>query len=524
MRRLFAVALFFISPELLAGSQAVATHAALSTAAPYATKIGLRVLQSGGSAADAAVAVAMALGVAQPQATGLGGGGFLLYYDAASGGVWALDFREVAPITSKPTGIHDGAAAAGVPGFVAGLAALHERFGKKPWRDLVAPAVLLATDGVEIDADLAVAVARANREKKLDLKWSEKLVQPELAASLQRVAEKGAAGFYDGETARRLVETVHGAGGSIGVRDLHDYKPVWRAPLKIVLGDSDVYCAPPPSSGGIVIASTLKIAAGLDLRGAGRLTPKMLHLLAEAERRAFVDADKYAADPGAGRVPLRDLLGDERARLWRASIDPAKVTPTTTLTEPVTSAAAAEGAHTTHVSIADAHGNMIAMTTSLGDDFGSGFLVAGCGFFLNAALNDFSTTPGSPNALEPGKRPVTAIAPTLVVRGRKPLLALGTPGGSTIATTEIQVLLDVLLFRKPLADAIEAPRFHQQARPEELMFEQVRAPQKIVDGLRAIGHAALPRDLIGDVHAVMIDGGKIVGVADSRHGGAAGGY
>lgn len=525
-RRALGVALLLIAPHLFAGSQAEATHAALSTASPYATSIGLDVLKSGGNAADAAVAAAFALGVAQPQSSGIGGGGFLIYYDAATRGVWTLDFRELAPAGAPPGTGRTGAAAAGVPGAVAGLEALHKRFGSKPWRDLVTPAARLAAAGFAVDLDLATALLQAHAERHLDLflrdgkppAVGETLVQGDLAATLQRIAEKGADGFYDGDTAKQLVESVRAAGGTIGLRDLRAYKPVWRAPIKIAFGGVDIYCVPPPSSGGMVIASILKIASGLGLDTAQ--SAKTLHLLAEAERRAFIDRDKYAADPTAGRVPLRDLLGDERARLWRAGIDAARATPTLAVSEPV--ANPAEATHTTHISIIDAAGNMAAVTTSLGGDFGSGFMTGG--FFLNAALNDFTSGGGSANAFEPGKRPVASMAPTLVLRGGKPLLALGSAGGTAIPATVVEVLLNAILFHMPIADAVAAPRYNQQAHPDELEYEMLRAPEKTVEALRAMGHSAVPRQVIGDVHAVAFENGKIVAVADPRHGGAAGGF
>jgi gamma-glutamyltranspeptidase/glutathione hydrolase len=477
MKRLFAAALF-IAPQLFAGSQVVAAHAALSTSSPFATKIGLDVLQRGGNAADAAVAVAFALGVAEPKSTGIGGGGFLIYFDAARAGVWTLDFRESAPMAAKPVATRDGAASAAIPGFVAGLDALHTRFGTRSWKELVTPAARMA--------------------------------EKELLATLIRIAEKGARDFYDGETSKQLVESARAAGGTIGMRDLREYKPVWRAPIKIAFNGADIYTMPPPSSGGLIIAETLKIAGAMKKRDE--------HLLAEAERRAFIDADKYAADPAAGRVPLRDLLGDERARLWRASIDSQRATPTAALTEPVTTPA--EASHTTHFTIVDAQGDVAAVTTSLS---GGSFMTAG-GFALNGALADFTGIAASPNGLEAAKRPVAPMAPTLVMRGKKPLLAIGSADGNAIPTTIIQVLLGVLLFRQPLADAIAAPRYHQQARPDEMLYEQALATDSEIAALRKFGHSMSAHEPLGDVHAVMIDGARLIAVADPRHGGAAGGF
>jgi gamma-glutamyltranspeptidase/glutathione hydrolase len=477
-----ATALLLFAARAFAGSQVTATHAAIATSSPAATQIGLRVLRDGGNAVDAAVAVSFALAVLEPKSTGLGGGGFLTYFDAESGGVWTLDFREAAPAAAKrpATGALTGAHAAGVPGFVAGLDAMRERFGSRPWRELMAPAESIAKD--------------------------------DLAKTLQRVADHGARDFYDGEVATKLVAT-----GVFSFRDLRDYKAIWRAPVRINFRGAEIYTVGPPAAGGLVIGEILKIASGLDLS-----RPNYIHLLMEAERRAAIDRDKFLADPAAGRVPLHDLLSDERAALWRASIDPNRVTPTVSLTEPT--AAAPPSAHTTHVSIVDTHGNVVSLTTSAGDEAGTGFTVPALGFALNDSLNDFSTAPSAANALAAGNRPPSPLSPVIVVRGGKPILAIGTPGGVTIPMTIAQILLDVLLFNRTPSNAIAAPRFSQQAVPEEVAYEQSRAPQPVIDSLLAMGHGVRARESIGDVQAVWIAGGKLLAISDARHGGAAGGF
>ena len=479
-----AAVLLFFATSAFAGSQVTATHAALATSSPAATQIGLRVLRDGGNAIDAAVAVSFALAVLDPKSTGLGGGGFLTYFDAETGGVWTLDFREAAPAAAKrpATGPFTGAQAAAVPGFIAGLDAMHARFGARPWRELVTPAQRLAKDN--------------------------------LAKTLQRLGEQGAHDFYDGEIASKLIEGVHGV---FSFRDLRDYKAIWRAPVRIAFRGEDIYTVAPPAAGGLVLGEILKIAGGLDLS-----RPNYVHLLIEAERRAAIDRDKYLADPSANRVPLRDLLSDERAALWRASIDPDRVTPTVALTEP--GAVATPPSHTTHVSVVDAHGNVVSLTTSVGDEAGTGFNVPALGFSLNDSMNDFSTTPTSRNALAGGNRPASPLSPVIVLRGGKPILAIGTPGGVTISTTIAQILLDLFVFKRSPADAIAAPRYSQQAVPEEVAYEQTRAPQQIIDALLAMGHGVRARDVIGDVQAVRIMGGKLLAISDSRHGGAAGGF
>jgi gamma-glutamyltranspeptidase / glutathione hydrolase len=477
-----------LATNVFAGSQVTATHAALATSSPAATQIGLRVLKSGGNAIDAAVAVSFALAALEPKTTGLGGGGFLTYYDAESGGVWSLDFRETAPAAAKVLA-SKGAPSACVPGFLAGLDTMHRRFGSRPWRDLVTPAQLLAKD--------------------------------DLAKTLQRVGEQGAKEFYDGDLTKRLIEAVQAAGGSFAYRDLREYKPVWRAPVRIDFRGYEIYAPAPPAAGGLGLGSILKIVSGLDLGTGGLQSVKTLHLLLEAERRAAIDRDKYLGDPTGGRVPVRDLLSDERAAFWRASIDPKKVTPTIAITEP---GVIAPSGHTTHVSIVDVHGNVVSLTTSLGDDGGSGFVVPGLGVLLNNAMSNFSSMPNTPNTLQWGNRPASPLSPVIVLRAGKPVLAIGTPGGPMITTTIAQILLDMFVFKRSLADAIAAPRWSQQATPEEISYEQGRAPQATLDALTALGHGITAREPIGDVQAVMIEGKKLKAISDSRHGGAAGGY
>ncbi|MBV8518141.1 MAG: gamma-glutamyltransferase [Acidobacteria bacterium] len=502
-------------------------HAALSTSSPLATKAGLSILQNGGNAADAAVAIAFVLSAVEPQSQTIGGGGFAVYYDAATRAVWTLDFRETAPLAvtrdafAKPV---NGALAAGVPGTVAGLDALRQKFGTKSWKELLAPAIALSREGLHVDAQLAADIDAAKRDRNLAVldgaSAGKTIAQTELATTLQRLAIRGARDFYEGSLASELIESVHDAGGIIGYRDLRDYKAIWRAPLKLHFGAYDLYTVPPPSGGGVVIGEVLNILANDDLGALGFQTPRMLHLLLEAERRAVIDRDKYLADPLTARIPYRELLSRKRGDAWRKSIDPARAIATAQLTEP--SAISAEGEHTTHFTIADAHGNVASVTISLGDDFGGGFVVPRLGFFLNDAMRDFSAKP--PNDVAASKRPASSLSPLIVLRDDKPFLALGTRGGSTIPTTILGVFLDVAVFGKSLPDAVEAPRWHQQAAPEELAYERERAPKATVDALNAMGHGVNARDAIGDVHAILFEKGRLVAVADSRRGGAAGGY
>ncbi len=506
-----AAAVLLLAAGVHAGGSVTAKKAALSTDHPLATKAGLAVLQRGGNAADATVAVALALAVVRPQSGGIGGGGFATYYDAETHAVWTLDFRETAPrLITKDA--KSGAASAGVPGLLAGLDALHERFGSRAWKELAEPAVLLAKDGPRDDAELAADIERANQTRKLDI--PAKLPTPELALTMQRIAEHGARDFYEGDLAKKIVA----AGGIIGFRDLAEYKPVWRAPLKLVYGDFEIYSVPPPSGGGLVIGETLNILAGDDLRRSGFQTPQSLYLLLEAQRRAYIDRHRYVSDPAGARIPYRELLSRQRGQQWRGTIGD-RVVATTSLAEP--HALLAEGEHTTHFTIADARGNVVALTTGLGDDFGSGVLVPSMGIFLNSANADFTS---SPNEAAPGKRAASSLAPTIILRDGRPFLALGTSGGTAIPTTILQVFLNVAVYGKSLTDAVAAPRWHHAATPDEMVAERNRAPQKTIDALNARGHALRLRDSIGDVHAILFENARLIAVADPRRGGAAGGY
>lgn len=516
-------------PRAIAGGSVVAKRAALATASPIATKAGLAVLQSGGTAADAAVAVACALAVVHPHAGNLGGGGFLVYYDASTKAVWTLDFRETAPkaatreLFEKLPDLRSGGLAAGVPGTVAGLDAMHRKFGTKPWKELLAPAIALAREGAAVDGELARAIAAARNDRKLDplphAEPEKPLPMPELAAALQRLADAGAGDFYRGQLAKKVVQASRQSGGIIGFRDLREYEPVWRAPLRLRYGAYDVYATPPPSGGGLVIGTVLNIVGGDDLGALGFQTPASLHLLAEAQRRAFIDRDRHVGDPAAARIPYRELLSHERASQWRKSIRPDRITGTATLVPP--QEVAVEGEQTTHFTIVDAAGNVASLTTSLGDHFGGGTLAGGLGFFLNNAMVDFTS---GANALNPGKRPASSMSPVIVLHDGKPFLALGTRGGASIPTSILQVFLNVAAHGMSLADAVAAPRFHQQAIPDEIVYEQPLASPQTIRALNAMGHAVSPRVAIGDVHAILFENDRLVAVADPRSGGAAGGF
>jgi gamma-glutamyltranspeptidase / glutathione hydrolase len=503
-----------VSPSAFA--QVRAKHAALSTASPLATRAGLATLQRGGTAADAAVTVAFTLAVVHPQSGNLGGGGFLVYYDASTKGVWTLDFRETSPRATNRKLKPEGILTTGTPGTVAGMHALHEKFGARPWKELLVPAIALAKEGPREDAELTADIAEAKQSRKLDI--AKALPPPELASTLQRLADIGARDLYEGDLAEKLVESVRTAGGILGHRDLREYEPVWRAPIKLRYGPYEIYTVSPPSGGGIVIGEVLNMLAGDDLAAMGFQSTKALHLLVEAQRRAQVDRNRYTGDPLGARIPLGELLSQRRAQRWRSSIA-ARATATTSLTEPTS--LNAEGEHTTHFTIADAEGNVVSLTTGLGENFGNGFLVPSLGFFLNDALTDFTS---GVNALDPLKRPASPMTPVIVLRDGKPFLALGTRGGAAIPTTILQVFLNVVVHGKSLTDAVAAPRYHHAGVPDTVAYERERAPRPTVEALNALGHGVDSRTAICDVHAILFENGRLTAVADPRRGGAAGGY
>jgi len=524
------------SSRTFAGSRAVAKSAAIATDSPIATSIGLDVLRHGGSAMDAAVAASFALAVSHPQAGNLGGGGSLVYYDAASKSVWTLDFRDAIPLEPS-TGDGDGRHIL-TPGSVAGLAAAHERFGKLPWNRVVGPAAKLAAEGIRVDRELEADLASAQKEKQLGsgadrgsvlfpggkpAASGSTLKQPDLATTLERIARNGASEIYEGAVAKKVVETVQAHGGSLTLRDLREYAPSWKAPLRIDDRDYSLYTMAPPSTGGVVLAESLAILSGYDLRKFDRESPRLIHLLAEVSRRAFLDANQQFAGRTRARIPYEELFSAARAKQWRDSIRLDRASSSIML-----SATFFRGEHTTHISTVDANGNVASLTTSLGDDFGSGVMVEGAGFFLN----EHPIPQVEPSADETSSEPESRLAldgsafmtPTIIFHHDRPWLVLGSRGGATIPGSILQVYLDLVVWKLPIDDAIESPRYIQQAFPDLIFYEADRGDRKTIDALNAMGHAVRRVDAIGDVQAILIDDNRLIAVSDPRHTGAAGGY
>jgi len=532
-----------------------AQKAAVVTAHPLATKVGLEILRRGGTAADAAVAVQLALAVVYPQAGNLGGGGFLIYRKAETGETAALDYREKAPAAATETMFQDSAGnvlanksrigvfAAGVPGTVDGLIETHKRFGRLPWADLVAPAIQLADKGYQITEreakqlnDEKFTFARNNRNVPPFVKmeaWEagDWLIQKDLAGTLWHISNKGRSGFYEGLTAELIVHEMERKGGPMTTEDLKNYRCTWRKPLEFDWRGLHIIGMPPPSSGGILLQQMLGMLGDADLRADSFHSAAAVHRMAEVERRAFADRSEHLGDPDFWAVPQAGLVRSDYLKNRMADFSPGKATPSKGLRAgtPKTSE------ETTHISIVDAEGNAAAVTTTLNDSYGSRVVVHGAGFILNNEMDDFSAKPGAPNlygaiggranAVAPGKRPLSSMTPTIVLKNGQLSLVVGTPGGTTIPTSVFQVLLNVYEFGLPLPQAVHAKRFHHQWAPDEIQIEEGALPEEVLEKLQSMGHSIKVRTPIGRVEAIQrMPDGSLRAVADDRGDDAAGGY
>jgi gamma-glutamyltranspeptidase / glutathione hydrolase len=519
--------------------------------AALASEVGVEVLRRGGNAVDAAVAVGFALAVVYPEAGNLGGGGYMVIR-MADGRTAALDYREVAPLAATRDMFLDergeatdksvvGPLASGVPGTVAGLVAAHGRYGALPLADVIRPAIRLAADGFAVDSALARSLSNAS---PLISQFGGAatflpggaaplpgtvLRQPALARTLERIASNGTDGFYRGETARAIADELARLGGIITTDDLARYTAAWREPVRATYRGYTVLSMPPSSSGGVTIAETLNILEGFDsLPPFG--TARRAHLLASAYQRAFVDRNEKLADPAFVPVPIAELTSKTYAARLRATIDTARATPTRALIP-----TRAVGTETTHYSVVDAAGNAVATTTTINALYGSGVYIVGAGFFLNDEMDDFAARPGYPNmfglvqgeanAVQPGKRMLSAMSPTIVLSpGDSLLLVLGARGGPRIITGTSQVIINVIDHHMTLADAMSAPRLHHQALPDTLRHEQNGLTPAVIDSLSRMNWGVGSTGGVGLVNAIMRVPGGYHGVADPRSSGKASGY
>ncbi len=529
----------------------------------YASEVGVDVLQAGGNAVDAAVATGFALAVVNPEAGNMGGGGFMVLR-LGDGSAAALDFRERAPAAASrdmyldesgelTDGSTVGHGAVGVPGSVAGLWEAHQRYGSLPWSDLVAPAIRLAdgfalTDrGARSLRHYAEALAEFPRTSEIflnegsALEIGDTLVQADLAATLRRIQEHGRAGFYAGETARLIVEEMRGNDGLITAEDLAAYQPSWREPIEFTYRDHPVIAMPPSSSGGITLALMAKILEGYDLSDIPWHSPEMVHLLAEAWKRAYADRNEYLGDPDFIEIPTLRLVSDEYGAERRAGISLDRATPSSEVAPGLGTYSVAE--NTTHFSVVDLAGNAVSVTTTINSFYGIKAVVRGAGFFLNNEMDDFAAQPGTPNmfglvqgeanAIAPGKRMLSAMTPTIVLRPDRSLfLVLGSPGGATIITNVFQNMINVIDYRMTLTQAVRAPRLHHQHLPDRIDYELGSLDAATIAVLQDMGHTLRERysteslyPNIGDIQAIMmLPDGTLEGVSDPRRGGAAVGF
>jgi gamma-glutamyltranspeptidase / glutathione hydrolase len=545
-----------VKQRFIEGRNIVADSAMVVSAHPQASEAGVKVLQMGGNAIDAAVATEFALAVCFPEAGNIGGGGFMLIR-TADGRTEIIDYREKAPsgasrdmylnnsgdvMTGASTDTH---LSSGIPGTVDGMIKAHTKYGRLPFRLVIQPAIDLAEKGFMLTEREAVEL-NSNRKTFIDRnkfrtafvkdslwKPGDILVQNDLAETLKRVRDYGREGFYSGKTARLLVREMRSGNGIISANDLKEYSSETRIPLTADYNGYKIITVPPPSSGGIILIQLLRMIDPYPFREWGFNSIRTIHLIVEAERRAFADRSEFSGDPGFVKVPVNKLVSkqylNDRMNTFiesKASVS-EKIKP-----------GAPEGyisEQTTHYSVVDSKGNAVSVTTTLNNTFGNSIVVDSAGFLLNNEMDDFSVKPGVPNmygliggeanSIQPGKRMLSSMTPTIVEKDGKLLLVLGSPGGSTIPTTVFQVVANVLDFRMNLAAAVDAPRFHHQWMPDIVNYEKSAIDSLSIQRLTGMGHQFKERQALGSINAIMVlPDGKKEGAADKRGNNSSCGY
>ena len=511
---------------------ATGTKGAVSSAHPLASMVGVEILKKGGNAFDAAIAVQLALAVVYPNAGNIGGGGFLVGY-TRSGKPIAIDFREKAPgsatrdmyldsLGNPVNGLsQDGHLSSGVPGTIAGLFATM-KYAVLPFRDLIQPSIDLAENGFVITGSEATALnnhqdlfIKYNTDKTIFIKnekWKvgDTLVQKDLAKTLMRIQEHGAKDFYKGTTARLIVEEMKRGKGEISMEDLANYRAIEREPLVFDYKGFHIIGMPMPSSGAILMLQMMKMIEERNIGAMGFHSPAAVQLMIEAERRAFADRAEFMGDEDFIKVPMKKLSDPSYIKKRMIDFIPGKATPSKEVNPgniPI------ESNETTHLSIADANGNAVSVTTTLNGMYGAKTVVGGAGFFLNNEMDDFSIKPGVPNlygavgkeanAIAPGKRMLSSMSPTIVLKNKKPYLVVGTPGGTTIPTSVFQTLLNIIEFKQTATEAVDNPKFHHQWLPDQVLLEE-DIPKKLVDSLHAMGYKTKNTPVIGRTELIKI--------------------
>ncbi|MEH2481336.1 gamma-glutamyltranspeptidase/glutathione hydrolase [Nitrobacteraceae bacterium AZCC 2146] len=538
---------------------AVAKHGMVVAQEKIAAKAGADVLARGGNAVDAAVATGFAMAVTYPRAGNIGGGGFMVIHSADRHEDITIDYRETAPAATtrdvflgadgKPdiAKSRDSALGIGIPGTVAGLALALEKYGsgKFTLSDLLQPAIALARDGFVLTDDGADTLpdwyrrlARWPATKKIfsrddgsSLRDGDKLVQTDLATTLTAIASQGPRGFYQGPVAERLVDGINNAGGIFTLDDLKTYQPVIRAPVRGSYRGYDIVSMPLPSSGGIVLMETLNILEGFPMQELRQGTAPSLHVMIEAMKRAYADRARYLGDPAFVNAPIAILIAKDYGAKQRASIDLDRATP---WTDALSAVPPREGSNTTHYSVVDAAGNAVSNTYTLNFSYGVGLVAEGTGVLLNNELDDFTAAPGASNAYGlvgfeanlpgPGKRPLSSMSPTIVLKDGRPVLVTGSPGGSRIISTVLQVIVDVLDYRMDVASAVAAPRLHHQWLPDEVRIERGFS-EAALTALRAMGHRVVEPMGQTSANSIAVTPDGLLGAPDPRTRGAeASGY
>ncbi len=529
----------------------VATHGMVVAQEKVAARVGMDILRKGGNAVDASVAVAFALAVTLPRAGNLGGGGFMLVHDAKAGSTKAIDYREMAPLAAFRDMYLDEAGdvvenhsrfhglAIGVPGTVAGMQKALDTSGTMTLAEVIAPAIKLARDGIVVTQSLSDGLKQAEKRLK---RWpqtaavfykqngsfyesGEIFKQPDLAATLDLIAQKGADGFYKGEIAQKIADAVQAADGMITTDDMANYKSVVRDPIGGTYRGYDILSMPPPSSGGTHIIEILNTLEGYPIADMGQNTAGTIHVMAEAMKQAYADRATYLGDADFVDVPVKELTNKQYASDIRGQIDMGKARPASEVKASVLTPY--ESNETTHFSVVDRFGNAVSNTYTINFSYGSGIVATGTGVLMNNEMDDFSAKTGvsnaygliggDANAVAAGKRPLSSMSPTIVMKDGKVFLVTGSPGGSRIITTTLQIIMNVIDHKMNIAEATQAPRIHHQWLPDELRVEEgISADTKAI--LRAKGHDVVTKRTMGAVQSIMVDPetGVLLGATDLR--------
>ena len=540
------VLIFIPSQSIASYAQSdVSSEGVVVTQHYLATEIGENILSQGGNAYDAAIAVGFALAVVLPRAGNIGGGGFMVIYDKTSNNTYAIDYREKAPVASykdmylDKNGKFDilkstfGYSAIGVPGTVHGFWSVHQKFGSLPWADLIQPSIILAERGFVMSDYMAETLSNYSEKMSYfdetrniflrnypNLKES-RLIQNDLAKTLKKIQKDGLKGFYSGETASLIAKDMEENGGLITKQDLLDYRSIWRQPIKGTYREKTIVTMAPPSSGGIHLIQMLNILENFELSSYKHNSPQYISLLSETMKYAYADRSEYLGDPDFFEVPISKITSKDYAKQISSSIEELGVLPSSEINPGMY--INPESNETTHFSIADKFGNVISNTYTINSAFGSGVTIKGTGILMNNEMDDFSGQPGVPNQfgllggvaneIEPAKRPLSSMTPTLVFENGEPILAIGSPGGSRIITAVLQIILNVVDFEHSLEQATNSKRVHHQWYPDDIDIEETYDQ---INELVNLGYKVDIIDTATCTQSIMINDGDFIGVSDLR--------